>query len=69
MPTRIIPVIIDLKSNSQIWMSKKEVCEGIESCELFSQDYSNFVNKQIKEGEKEVGKLIFVQPRLGLLSG
>ena len=43
-------------------MSKEEVCTNVDMKQFTSTDYMKCVNQSIKEGEKVVGKILYIQP-------
>lgn len=43
-------------------ISKKEICSNVDASTLYSQDCTSFINKTLKEGEKEIGTVLYVQP-------
>ena len=48
-------------------LSKEEVCTNVDSQQFISIDYKNCINQSIKEGEKVVGKILYIQPSILLI--
>lgn len=51
-------------NEGKISMSKEEVCTNVDSQQFTSTDYMKCVNQSIKEGEKVVGKILYIQPSI-----